>query len=86
MKPIQKRRKNPDKQEKTEVKALVDLSLYNDLHDIAHFESELLSRTITVAELIRLALVYTYCDNERMRECFRRTRAYIKTKRRKPYT
>lgn len=47
---------------------------YNLVKDIAALESTVLDRPITTHELIRGAIQFVYRDNERMRECFRRSR------------
>lgn len=47
------------------------------LHEIAALESINTGKKVTVQELIRSALDFVYNDNERLRECFRRSRAAI---------
>lgn len=52
------------------------------LNDLSALESVALGRKIFASDLIRMAIDFTYSDNERMREVFRRTRGPI-TRRRK---
>jgi hypothetical protein len=60
------------------VSARIEKEMYQMLHDIAALETINTGRKVTVQELIRLALKYTYSDNERLRECFRRNRAHFR--------
>jgi hypothetical protein len=55
----------------------IEVDMSNMLHDIAALESINSGQHITVQELIRNALNYVYSDNERLRECFRRSRTAI---------
>lgn len=49
-------------------------AMYKILQEIAFMENTYSTREVTIAELIRDAVSFVYLDNERMRECFRRTR------------
>lgn len=60
------------------VSARIEKEVYQMLHDIAALETINTGRKVTIQELIRLALKYTYSDNERLRECFRRSRMHFK--------
>lgn len=44
------------------------------LNDIASLETHNTDNLVTKQQLIRDALTFVYTDNERMRECFRRSR------------
>jgi hypothetical protein len=59
------------------VSTRIEKEIYEMLHDIAALETINTHRKVTVQELIRNALKYVYSDNERLRECFRRSRAHI---------
>ena len=59
------------------VSARIEKSTYQMLHDIAALETLNTGGKVTVQELIRNALKYVYCDNDRLRECFRRSRSHI---------
>jgi hypothetical protein len=50
---------------------------HQQLKDIASIESTHTKRPVTVQDLIRNAIKFVYEDNERLRECFRRSRAHI---------
>lgn len=50
---------------------------YQKVKDIAALESFNSGKNITAQELIRNAVDFVYGDNERMRECFRRSRRHI---------
>ena len=50
---------------------------YRKVQDIAALESISTGRKITAQELIRDAVKHVYGDNERLRECFRRSREHI---------
>ena len=50
---------------------------YEMLHDIAALETLNTGKTVSVQELVRNAIKFTYSDNERLRECFRRSRGHI---------
>jgi hypothetical protein len=56
----------------------IEKEMYETLNDIAALESINSGRKVTVQELIRNALTFVYSDNERLRECFRRSRLHIK--------
>lgn len=45
------------------------------IKDIAALESVHSNRLVTMQELIRNAINFVYEDNERLRECFRRSRS-----------
>jgi len=47
------------------------------LHDIAHLESITTGKVVTMQMLIRDALHFVYTDDERLRECFRRSRRIV---------
>ena len=61
--------------------------LYAMVKDIAALETQFSGRRISAHELIRAAVRFMYEDNDRMRECFRRSRKHqhksMKTKRQK---
>jgi hypothetical protein len=59
------------------VSARIEKSMYQMLHDIASLESINSGRKVTIQELIRNSLKYTYEDNERLRECFKKSRSHI---------
>lgn len=67
----------PSLDENVVVSARIEKEMYSMLHDIAALETMNSGRKVTVQELIRNALKYVYSDNERLRECFRRSRAHI---------
>jgi hypothetical protein len=50
---------------------------YDKIKAIAALESINRGRTIFAAELIRDAVHFVYSDNERLRECFKRSRSVI---------
>ena len=54
----------------------LEKSTYSMLNDIAALETMNTGRQVTVQELIRNAIRFVYSDNERLRECFRRSRYY----------
>jgi hypothetical protein len=62
------------------VSARIEKDMYQLLHDIAALETINSGKKVTVQELLRNALKYVYSDNERLRECFRRSRAHITKK------
>jgi hypothetical protein len=62
------------KGETTIVSVRMTKNMYVLLKDIAGLESIQTGNIISVQELIRNALSYVYSDNERLRECFRRSR------------
>ena len=47
---------------------------YNMIKDLAAYESSYMGKKVTVQDLIRIAIHYTFTDNERLREAFRRVR------------
>ncbi len=53
---------------------------YQKVKDIAALETINTGRIVTAQELIRDAVSFVYGDNERLRECFRRSRANIKSR------
>lgn len=55
----------------------LEQEMHDRLHEIAALESLSTGRRVSVQELIRGALKFVYEDNERLRECFRRSRAHI---------
>lgn len=59
------------------VSTRIEKDMYQMLHDIAALETINSGTKVTVQELIRNALKYAYSDNERLRECFRKSRAHI---------
>jgi hypothetical protein len=68
-----------EKLEETEVISVrLEKHMNAQLHDIACLESLNTGRKITVQELIRNALKFVYSDNEKLRECFRRSRISAK--------
>lgn len=64
-------------EENVVVSTRIEKDMYQMLHDIAALESINSGKKVTVQELIRDALKYAYSDNERLRECFRRSRSHI---------
>lgn len=50
---------------------------YETYRELALLESLATGRNITTLDLIRDACRFTLQDNERMRECFRRSRSHI---------
>lgn len=59
------------------VSARIETDMYELLRSLAALETINSGRTVTVQELIRNALNYTYSDNEHLRESFRRSRSHI---------
>lgn len=55
----------------------VERDMYQMLSELAALESMNVGRKVSVNELIRNGLNYTYRDNERMRESFKRSRSHI---------
>lgn len=53
---------------------------YQKVKDIAALESINTGRIVTAQELIRDAVKFVYGDNERLRECFRRSRAKVRSR------
>ena len=58
----------------------IEKDMYQTMHDIAALETLHTGRTVSVQELIRNAIHYVYSDNERLRESFRRSRAYARVR------
>lgn len=59
------------------VSVRIEKDMHQILHEIASLESLQTGRVVSVNELIRNAIEYVYTDNERLRECFRRSRSHI---------
>lgn len=59
------------------ISARLDFEQHQQLKDIADLESTHTGRQVTMQDLIRNAIKFVYEDNERLRECFRRSRAHI---------
>ncbi len=59
------------------VSTRIEAEFYQNLQEIAALETIHSGRQVTCQELIRNALIFVYDDNERLRECFRRSRAHI---------
>lgn len=55
----------------------IDKDLYEEVKEIAALESLHTGRVVTTMQLMRDAIEYVYTDNERLRECFKRSRAHI---------
>lgn len=55
----------------------IPLKTYNMLRDLASAETTYRNRLVTVHALIRDAIDFTFRDNERLRDCFRRNRQKI---------
>lgn len=53
----------------------IDQHMWELLDEISEAETHHLGRQVSRQELIRDALEYVYLDNERLRECFRRSRS-----------
>lgn len=56
------------------LKVRLPTDLYEIVMEIAFLENQTATRTVTCSDLIRDAVNFVYRDNERMRECFKRTR------------
>lgn len=67
-------------EENTVISVRIEKKMYQMLKDIAALETLNTGRMVTVNELIRNSLDFTYSDNERLRECFRRSRSYVKNR------
>lgn len=52
----------------------IEVNTYRVLQELAALESLSSGKTVSVQELIRNAINYVYTDNEKLRECFRRSR------------
>lgn len=61
----------------------LEVAMDQKLADLAALETINSGRHVSKLELIRDALSYVYSDNERLRECFRRSRSAILKKLRK---
>ncbi len=48
--------------------------LYHMIQELASLETLHTGKVVTASQLIREAASYVYTDNERLRECFRRSR------------
>lgn len=59
------------------VSTRIDADEYQRVQEIAALETINTGRLVTAQELIRDAITFVYGDNERLRECFRRTRQKI---------
>jgi len=59
------------------VSARIESEMYSKLHDISALETINSGRKVSIQELIRNAIAFVYDDNERLRECFRRSRSHI---------
>jgi hypothetical protein len=59
------------------VSVRIDKRQYDVVKEFAAVESSYTGRQVTIAELIRMAVHFTFEDNERLRECFRRSRGHI---------
>jgi hypothetical protein len=59
------------------VSVRIEKETYSMLQELASLESLHAGRTVSVNDLIRKAINFTYSDNERLRECFRKTRTHI---------
>jgi len=59
------------------VSTRLEKDMHERLHEIAALESLATGKKITAQELIRDALRFVYEDDERLRECFRRSRSHI---------
>jgi hypothetical protein len=53
---------------------------YEKVQDIAALETINSGKIVSAHQLIRDAVSFVYGDNERLRECFRRSRAHITKK------
>ena len=56
----------------------LDREMYQKLNDISALETINTGKKVHVQELIRNALKFVYEDNERLRECFRRSRNNVR--------
>lgn len=65
------------------VSVRIEKSMYTMLQELSALETLHAGRIVSVNELIRSAVSFTYSDNERLRECFRKTRAHLHTKMKK---
>lgn len=59
------------------VSTRIEKEMYQMLNDIASLETMNTGRKVTIQELIRNSLKYTYGDNDRLRECFRKSRSHM---------
>lgn len=58
----------------------LELEMDRMLIDLAALETIRTGKNVTQMDLIRMAIDYTFTDNERLRECFRRTRHSANTR------
>lgn len=58
----------------------LDEQMHLQLKEIASLETSLSGKMVTVQDLIRNSLRFTYDDGERLREVFRRTKEHINKK------
>lgn len=63
--------------------AWLEEDMISILRDMAALESITRGRTVSSRELVRDALRFVYFDNERLRECFRRTREVANRRKRR---
>lgn len=59
------------------VSVRMETDMYSMLQDLAALETINTGRVVTIQELVRGALQFTYSDNERVRESFRRSRSHV---------
>jgi hypothetical protein len=71
-----RKRKSPHRKVKEAmiVSIRFEMSEYLKVQEIAALESLVQGKKIFTHDLIREAVKFTYSDNERLRECFRRSR------------
>lgn len=67
--------RNPLFKKSSVVSTRIETGFYQMIKDIAVLETVNTGKLVTAQELIRDALYFVYGDNERLRECFRRSRA-----------
>ena len=70
----------PKMEDNEVVSVRISKKLMNTLREISRLESYTTGKIVHTQNLIRIALEFVYEDNERMRECFRKSR-YHSTKR-----
>lgn len=58
----------------------LEIEMDRMLVDLAALETIRTGKQVTQMDLIRMAIDYTFTDNERLRECFRRTRMTSNTR------
>lgn len=71
-------------QDSITVSVRIESAMYEILKEISALETLATGKVISTNQLIRDCLEFMYSDNERMRECFRRSRT-IQNKRYKKY-